>query len=119
MPTVEEILAKLAAEERVCPRADKWHELWLMLLNLYEEGLGGDIGPPAPLVLAACGESNSSKHQCLADQLRYAKENGVLDKVVSFLMSLTADEWDCGDVHCSLDSYYTDDEIEDILKDME
>jgi len=116
MQTVEEILATLAAEDRVCPEGGRWNELWLMLLKLYEEGLGGEFEPPRPLVLAACGESNSAKHQRLEDHLRYAKEIGVLDEVESFLMSLTDDEWDCGDINSTTEAYYTDDEIDDDMQ---
>lgn len=117
MPTVEEILAKLAAEERVCPKGDKWVELWEMLPKVNREGVSeGWDGPPRPLILAACGESNSAKHQRLADHLRYAKENGVLDEIVSFLMSLPADEWECGDINSTTDGYFISDDLEDVIE---
>jgi hypothetical protein len=49
--------------------------------------------PPRPFILAASGESNSSKHERLGEQLRWAQANGIIVEALDFLRSLRSDQW--------------------------
>ena len=51
-----------------------------------------------PLILAASAESNASKHQRLAEQLRWAQKTGVLEGGLQFLIDLQPDQWNEGTV---------------------
>jgi hypothetical protein len=49
-----------------------------------------------PLILAASGEADSTKHQRLGEQLHWAQEHGVLVEALQFLNALQPDQWNWG-----------------------
>lgn len=56
----------------------------------------GASDPPVPLILAASGESNSSKLERLAAQLDWAFDNGRLDEALTALQSIPPEQWNVG-----------------------
>ena len=54
---------------------------------------GDGIKLPVPLILAASGESDRSKHQRLSDQLDWAIANGCFDEAIEFLENLDENKW--------------------------
>ena len=89
MKTLEEILQFSRAERRVCPRPQKWAELF----ELISGGPRAPIIPP-PLILAAWWHtSDEAKRERLALHIRIASDAGKLPEVATFLASLPLDEW--------------------------
>jgi len=86
------LLKYIKNDGRVCPKPDKWTDLWEMLPNRKSDGGGWD--PPLPLILAAWWEtSNDEKRNRLALHIQYAENNGSLEKIDSFLRALSPDQW--------------------------
>lgn len=46
-----------------------------------------------PLILAASGESEDSKHSRLSTQLEWALENGCLEEVIRYLEAIPVEKW--------------------------
>ena len=49
-----------------------------------------------PLILAASGEADASKHCRLSKQLFWAHDNACLDEALAYLNGIPADEWSVG-----------------------
>jgi hypothetical protein len=91
---ISNFLERIASEGRSSPAGLHWatfHEL--LCSHVSRIGTGR---PPMPLILAASGEANSSKHQRLAEQLQWARANGVLTEALRFLEGLRPDQWNRG-----------------------
>jgi len=92
---LDDLLAYVTKDGRICPEPGKWHELWEMLPDKHRVGSGWN--PPLPLILVAwdhtCGLEKILR---LKQHLEYAAEKGVLDQVELFLKNLTRDEWFTG-----------------------
>ena len=89
MNTLEELLQFARSERRVCPRPQKWAELFKMIS---ETPRASKI--PPPLILAAWWHtSDEEKRERLAMHLRSARDQGRLSEVAAFLASLPRDEW--------------------------
>ena len=70
-----------------------WHEFWTWL------SAAGPVyadGPPVPLILAASGEPDATKHSRLRKQLVWADRHGLLDAALSRLAALPAECWNTG-----------------------
>lgn len=87
-PAIEEFLAALNADERSSP--EDWHRFHLFLQAKKQTG---QKDPPVPLILAASGESNDSKHRRLSDQLYWALENGCIDEALRYLRDIPIKQW--------------------------
>lgn len=92
---IETFLARLKAEGRSSPAGSDWHEFWQWLNEHKPAGLDK---PPVPLILAAAGASNASKHQRLRDQMRWAANHGLTDGPMKWLEALPRDRWNTGPV---------------------
>jgi len=92
-PRVAEFLSHLMTQGRSSPDGMSWHRFHQFLAR--KKSAGRD-DPPAPLILAASGESNGSKHRRLASQLEWALENKCLDEALQFLREVPADQWNSG-----------------------
>jgi len=91
---INSFLERIKSEGRSSPAGQHWlafHEL--LCQRSAKAGAGR---PPVPLILAASGESNSSKHQRLEEQLRWAHANGVLAEAIEFLNGLPPEQWNLG-----------------------
>lgn len=90
-PRIERFLLAIRSEGRSSPL--NWHTFYEFLL--IKKRNSRDM-PPAPFILAALNESNSSKHARLGDQLRWAEEHGCLEEAISYLEGIPAEEWNSG-----------------------
>lgn len=89
--SVKEFLDRIRQEGRSSPAGMYWDDFYNLLRRRAEAV--GVAKPPVPLILAAAGESDSSKHRRLADQLAWAEANGVLPEALTFLAALSAEKW--------------------------
>jgi hypothetical protein len=88
---IDNFLARLKTEGRSSPLGQHWARFHSLLC-----GHAGPVPasrPPVPLILAASGESDHTKHRRLAEQLRWAQTNGVLKESLQFLVNLQPDQW--------------------------
>ena len=67
-----------------------WHKFYQFLLTKKQPG---QKEPPVPLILAASGESNSSKYARLSGQLEWALENGCIEDAIRYLEEISHDKW--------------------------
>jgi hypothetical protein len=92
MATLDEVLADVQRNNRVCPQPQKWNELYELLPNKRRKGSGWE--PPLPLILAAWWDTSTmSKMLRLREHIEWASEQGVLDVVHNFLATLKEEEW--------------------------
>ncbi len=95
MRTLDDILREVTRNGRVCPKPDHWNRLWEMLPARRREGLGWH--PPLPLILAGWWESSDSeKRERFHSHIRWAKDQGALDQIVSFIIALKPEDWHTG-----------------------
>lgn len=89
---MDELLAFVNSEKKVCPQPQKWNELWEMLPDKKRKGLGWE--PPTPLILAAWWETtDAQKRERLEQHIKYAAEKGALEKVEAYLRALSLTDW--------------------------
>jgi len=92
METIEQIFAEVRKNNRVCPKPQKWQQLYEMLPNKKRKGAGWE--PSLPLILAAWSETPAiSKMLRLREHIEWAEAQGCLEKVASFLRELPEDQW--------------------------
>lgn len=92
--SITSLLEQIKAEGRSSPAGQHWmafHEV----LRRHAARIGVSP-PPVPFILAASGESDSSKHKRLEEQLRWAHANGALTEALEFLRGLRPDQWNSG-----------------------
>ena len=90
--TVETLVAFCRENGRVCPQPPLWNELWGMLPERQQVGVGWE--PPLPLILAAWDTTPAlSKMIRLEDHIRWAEWHGVLAKVSAFVRGLAEEDW--------------------------
>ena len=88
---IDDFLERIKTEGCSSPAGQHWlafHDL----LYRHARRVGAER-PPMPLILAASGESDNSKHQRLAEQLRWAQANGFLSEALEFLSDLQPNQW--------------------------
>lgn len=89
------VLALAQSKGRICPKANRWLELWKLLASRTRSG--ALLDPPEqlkPLILGGWHFSSDwQKQDCFLSQIRWAAEHGSLDDVSSLLYSLSDDEW--------------------------
>ncbi len=89
---LDALLAYVQSDSRVCPLPIFWSRLWEILPGRMRVGAGWN--PPAPLILAAWGETTSEeKRERLIKHVRYAAEHDALNEVEKYLRGLTPDQW--------------------------
>ena len=102
-PSIEVFLGTLKEQGRSSPAGMHWQWFYEFLLAKRRQGQGN---PPVPLILAASGESDASKHRRLGDQLRWAEANGCLADAIRSLTDLPAEDWNaCPPAQWNQDSY--------------
>ncbi len=91
---ITDFLEQIRAEGRSSPAGQHWMAFHEMLCRqAVRTGAGR---PPVPFILAASGESDSSKLRRLGEQLRWAQDNGTLEEALEFLRGLRPDQWNSG-----------------------
>jgi hypothetical protein len=92
-PAIDRFIDQIRSEGRSSPAGQHWHWFWNWLVDHAPAGAGG---PPAPLSMAAAGESEAVKHGRLRAQLIFAHEHGRAEKAIDWLTALDPDHWNCG-----------------------
>lgn len=90
---IETFLERIKSEGRSSPAGIHWHKFYE---HLQSRKLPGSVDPPVPMILAASGESNASKHHRLSQQLQWALQNECLGDAITYLEELGADCWNLG-----------------------
>jgi hypothetical protein len=90
---IERFLGAIKAEGRSSPTGMYWHEFYEFLQT---KTRSGKKKSHPPLILAASGESDSTKHGRLHDQLEWALDNECVDEAIHYLKELSADCWNSG-----------------------
>ena len=89
---LESLITYCTEADRVCPRSDRWNELWEMLPDRHRKGAGWE--PSLPLILSAWWySSNLDKHLRLREHVEWAASHGCLPEIDAFLRRLPENEW--------------------------
>jgi len=92
MTTLEEVLAEVQKNNRVCPQPQKWQQLFDMLPDKQRKGSGWE--PPLPLILAAWWDTPAlSKILRLREHIEWAASHGGIEEVNSSLRGLPENQW--------------------------
>ena len=89
--TVESLIAYCQQNGRVCPLPVFWDQLWQLLPNRRQRGVGWE--PPLPMILAGWSASHQSKMLRLVQHIEWAEKRGVLGDAAAFLRSLREEDW--------------------------
>ncbi len=101
---IEDLLITLKADERSSPAGAHWQKFWEFL---GESATPDDKSPPVPLILAASGASDDTKHKRLGAQLAWAEKAGCLAQAIEALTAIPPENWNHGSsVQWNQDSYY-------------
>src|SRR5687768_12228450 len=93
MATLQDALAEVRKNGRICPMPQKWNELYQLLPNTKQSGDGG-WQPALPLILAAWYEAPTMlKMIRLTEHLEWADKHGCIDRIYDFLVGLEESEW--------------------------
>ncbi len=90
---IEQFLNTVKVDGRSSPAGMHWHMFYDFL---QAKAQMSQAKPPVPLILAASGESDGSKHRRLASQLEWALENNCLDDAIRYLEAMPEDQWNIG-----------------------
>jgi hypothetical protein len=90
---IDRFLSAIQAEGRSSPTGIHWHEFYAFLQTKTSPGKNK---PPPPLILAASGESDRTKHGRLRSQLEWASDNDCVDQAIRYLKELSGDRWNRG-----------------------
>ena len=92
MVNLEDILEKAKKNNRICPKPEKWQQLYEMLPNKKRKGVGWE--PSLPLILAAWHDTPAlAKRLRFREHIEWAESHGCLEQVSSFLHELQEDQW--------------------------
>jgi hypothetical protein len=90
--TRDEVLKFAQENGRVCPRPNRWQELYELLPEKRQVGAGWE--PALPLILAAWWDTPAlQKMLRLREHIEWADSHGCLEQVDAFLRSLPESEW--------------------------
>ena len=92
MSTLNEVLAKVQQNGRVCPQPQQWQRLYEMLPEKQRKVAGWE--PSLPLILAAWWDTPAlAKMLRLREHIEWAARHGCLDEVYAYLQSLPENQW--------------------------
>ena len=92
MTSLEQVLAVVQKNGRVCPQPQWWQKLFDMLPDKKRSEAGWQ--PALPLILAAWWDTPAmSKTLRLREHIEWAASHGCLDEVNLFLRELPEDQW--------------------------
>jgi hypothetical protein len=90
--TLDGAMLMARRNNRVCPRPERWNALSALLPP--RKTLRGSQQPPAPPTGAAWAVTPSlTKRLCFREQVEWAERTGTLEAVMSFMQSMSEDEW--------------------------
>ena len=86
--TVVEVMVEARKNNRVCPKPEKWQQLYDMLPGRKPSE------PPPPLVGAAWnGTPSIPKRMCFREHIEWAAGQGALQQVYTYMKSLPESDW--------------------------
>jgi hypothetical protein len=89
---LEDTLRLATENNRVCPKPQRWNELYQSLPSTRRVGAGWE--PPLPLILGAWWDStDTAKAARLCEHIEWANVQGALEGVHAFLAALPEHEW--------------------------
>ena len=92
MNALEEALQEATKNNRVCPKPNKWNDLYNLLPRRQLKTGGWE--PSLPLILAAWHDTpNLSKSLRLQEHLEWANLHQIIDKVLAFMQKLDEHDW--------------------------
>lgn len=92
MSKLEDAVAAVLVNDRVCPVPMRWNSFYQLLCKVAEEK--GVAQPLVPLILGAWWYSSpTDKADRLRSHLSWASEHGVLEKANNYLAGLSEDDW--------------------------
>ena len=92
MPKLEDAIASILVNDRVCPVPTRWNELFNLLCRVAEDK---GVDPPLmPLILGAWWFSSPvDKQDRLKSQLTWASDHGALEQAMKYLARLSENDW--------------------------
>ncbi|HOO50073.1 MAG TPA: hypothetical protein PLK94_02175, partial [Alphaproteobacteria bacterium] len=90
---IEFFLNEIKGEGKSSPAGMYWNDFFLFLKKHKSHN---EPDPPVPLILAASGESDASKHFRLSEQLYWAADHNCLDEAIKFLKNISSEKWNKG-----------------------
>lgn len=91
MLTINDVVAFTRRGGRVCPKPDKWRQLYDMLHVRHQKGMGREV--PLPLILAAWEQPALNKMMRLREHIQWAADHNCLAEVCDFLTALQESDW--------------------------
>lgn len=92
MPRLEDAIAALLVNDRVCPAPMRWDSLYKLLCKVAEDKMAAK--PPVPLILGAWWYSSpTEKTERLISQLSWGSDHGALEQAMSYLARLPENDW--------------------------
>jgi hypothetical protein len=86
--TVDEVMVEARKNNRVCPKPDRWRQLFAILPDKLANK------PMAPPIGASWPSTPSlSKRMCMREHIEWAAAHGVIDEVFAFLKQLPEGDW--------------------------
>jgi hypothetical protein len=89
---IQTFLDDIRKDGKSSPTGKYWNDFYEFLKEAKNTG---EPDPPKPLILAASGESDESKHNRLLQQLQWALDQSYLDEALNYLKRLSID-WNVG-----------------------
>jgi hypothetical protein len=89
---MSDLVAYVQQEGRVCPKQEKWRQLWEMLPGRFMAG-AGCYPDPALIYQHWLNTSDAEKQQRLAFHIEFAEQHGALKQVAQFLRGLSEKDW--------------------------
>ena len=92
MPLLEEAIAGVLVNDRVCPVPMRWNDLYKLLCKVAKDKSAST--PPVPLILGAWWRSSpAEKAERLRCQLEWASDHGALEHALRHLARLSENDW--------------------------
>ena len=89
---LEKLIIYCMENQRVCPKPQRWNEIYELLPNKKRKGLGWK--PPIPLILAAWWEtSDKEKIERFQLHLKWAAQNHALEVIAGKVKQLDETDW--------------------------
>lgn len=93
METFDLLWEYCSSNSRLCPKPDKWSELYNLLKNKKQKPSGG-WEPSLPLILGAWQNTMPiEKHLRFKEHIEWAAKNNQLNEIGNYLRKLDESEW--------------------------
>jgi len=91
--TLETLWEYCISNDRMCPKPQRWNELYGMLKNTKQNPDGGWT-PSLPLILAAWHDTMPIEKQLrFKEHIQWAFDNNQIEEIGKYLRTLPEDDW--------------------------